>query len=600
MIQSSKSEYIKETLYSNKNDPKRFWRILNSTLLKGENTPSDITFNTGNDIYTEISDSCNYINKYFADIGKNLHAQFSGGLLNDYINMYNIRNCEDEIVFRVDDVVMLVKNINVHKGSGIEYMPSFILKDVFEVIPLQLTYLFNQSISLGVFPKSWAIATVTPIPKSGNKHQANNWRPISIIPLIGKLMEKLCNTIYQNHLDVHNILCDEQYGFRPKRSTNMAIFNFLKNIIDELNNKKIVGAIYLDFSKAFDSINHQRLLNKTKDMGIPLKLLEWTSSYLQNRKIKTRLNNHVSDTSELICGVPQGSVLGPTLFLCYINDLAAIIKNIGLSISLYADDAVIYCSNYDSYFVQARLENALSVVVDWCNSNYININIDKTKFCIYGTRTNVSKFVPRNLSSNNRTIHRCQQYQYLGIILDECLTMKPNFNMIFKKFSYKIYQFGKIKRFLNPDTRILVYKQTVLPLTEYVSFVMSLNTKHERDKLQKLQNRSLRICYDIQNPQDIRVGDIHQLAHVDMLDKRRTLQLLCILYELSMQSQYEMRRNRATRLAQKYIFDIKCANLDLYAKSPYCVGAKLWNDLPRHIQKQNSKEQFKHSVIDLI
>ena len=207
----------------------------------------------------------------------------------------------EEIVFTVEDVIKLVKDIDIHKSSGIEYMPSFILKDVFEKIPLQLTYLFNQSMSLGMFPESWAVAIVTPIPKAGNPHLATNWRLISIIPLIGKLMEKMCNSLLMRHLEFHSLLCDEQYGFRPKRSTSNAIFNFLKNIIDEINNRKIVGAIYLDFSKAFDSINHTRLQNKLKDMGLPLKLLLWIYSYLEKRKIKTKLNNHISSTADLIC-----------------------------------------------------------------------------------------------------------------------------------------------------------------------------------------------------------------------------------------------------------------------------------------------------------
>ena len=189
---------------------------------------------------------------------------------NTYVRMYHIDNSDEEITFYVHNVVKLVKDIDINKSSGIENVPSFILKDVFEVITPQLTYLFNQSLSLGIFPDTWAIATVKPLPKAGNKHMANNWRPISIIPLIGKLMEKLCNSLLLNHLEVNNILCDEQYGFRPKRSTNVAIFNFLNNIINEINNRKTVGAMYLDFSKAFDSINHKRLSDKLKDMGIPI------------------------------------------------------------------------------------------------------------------------------------------------------------------------------------------------------------------------------------------------------------------------------------------------------------------------------------------
>ena len=478
--------------------------------------------------------------------------------------------------------------------------PVSILKDVFEVIILQLTYLFNQSISLGIFPDSWAVATVTPIPKTGNKHIANNWRPISIIPLIWKLMEKLCNTLLTNHLDLHDLLCDEQYGFRPKRSTSTAIFNFFKNIIDEINKRKLVGAIYLDFSKAFDSINHNRLLDKLKDMGIPSKLLSWISSYLKHRKIKTKLNNRVSATTDLICGVPQGSVLGPTLFLCYINDLASMVKNLGMSISLYADDAVIYCSNHDSFFVHARLEQSLLHLIEWCNHNYININIEKTKFCIYGTRSNVSKFDQKTISSDDKEISRCQQYQYLGVILDECLTMKQNFNSVFKKFSYKIHQFGKIKRFLNVETRVLVYKQTVLPLTNYVSFVMTLNNKHDVEKLQKLQNRALRMCYNVQNPKDVRVSMLHEMANVDMLSKRRMLQLMSIFYDNRQQLLHERTVARNTRLADRYIFEIERANLELYSKSPYNIGGKLWNELPRHTQDLNTKKSFKCAIMNLI
>ena len=271
-----------------------------------------------------------------------------------------------------------------------------------------------------------------------------------------------------------------------------------------------------------------------------------------------------------------------------------------MSISLYADDAVIYGGNYDTYFVKNRLELALSHVIEWCNSNYININIGKTKFCIYGTRTNVSKFEVSTITANERQIHRCQQYQYLGVLLDECLTMKPNFNNIFKKFSYKIFQFAKIRKFLNIETRVLVYKQTVLPLIEYVSFVMCLNNKQHVDKLQKLKNRALRMCYNIQNPRDITIVRLHEMAGIDMLDQRRMLQLLAIFYDNILEFSQNVDRLHITRQAVKNNVELMRANIDLYSKSPFCVGGKFWNNLPKHIQDLKTKEQFKRAILELL
>ena len=167
-----------------------------------------------------------------------------------------------------------------------------------------------------------------------------------------------------------------------------------------------------------------------------------------------------------------------------INNLAIVIKNAGTCISLYADDAIIYCSNYDAFFFNNLLEQALSIVNEWCLSNFININIQKNKYCIYGLRSKLNHIPDNSLRLGDH--YKCHQYDYLGVLLDECLNMKLNYNIIFKKFSYKIFQFGKIKKFIDKYTRILVYKQTIMSLVEYVSFMLFLNRKCEIDKLQRL------------------------------------------------------------------------------------------------------------------
>ena len=237
-------------------------------MLKGDNKSTYVTLNKGNDDYTYISDSCEYMNNYLADVGEKLHEQFNEDTAdNAYQNIYNLIGDNDDIIFTHDDVIACVHNIDVNKSSGIDFLPTFALKDCFEVLIVQLTYLFNQSIALGTFPDCWKVATITPIPKSGDLNLVKNWR------LIGKMMEKLCNNILNHYLDNMNILCDEQYGFPKGRSTSLAIFNYVKFITEEINRQNLVGSIYIDLACAFDSINHVRLIDKLTNMGVPVRLV---------------------------------------------------------------------------------------------------------------------------------------------------------------------------------------------------------------------------------------------------------------------------------------------------------------------------------------
>ena len=324
-----------------------------------------------------MDESCEYLNNYIADIGVKLHEQF----LNDpqpreYENIYNREGSYDDIIFDRDDILRVVNSIDVHKSSGIEYLPTFVLKDCFIVLLDQLVYLFNQSMALGTFPDSWKTATVTPIPKTGDLNLVTNWRPISIVPLIGKMMENLsCNSILNSYLEANDMLCDEQYGFRKSRSTGTSIFKYVKFITENMNVNNIVGSIYIDFARAFDSINHVRLIEKLVDMGIPWNLLLWIEDYLSNRNVHSKVNNCISLSRPMLCGVPQGSILGPTLFLCYINDLILVSRGFGVNVSLYADDAVLYGSDNDHSRLKSRLETLLSIVIKWSQDNHINLNI---------------------------------------------------------------------------------------------------------------------------------------------------------------------------------------------------------------------------------
>ena len=187
----------------------------------------------------------------------------------------------------------------------------------------------------------------------------------------------------------------------------------------------------------------------------------------------------------------------------------------------------------------------------------------------------------------------------MGVILDETINLESNFNAIFKKFSYKLFQFSKIRKYLPVNIRVLVYKQTVLPLVEYVCYLMYLNKKHDIDKLQKLQNRALRLCFNVVDQRSISVLDLHRQANILTLEQRREKQLLGIMYDVSKKLEFVRPQRAATRQADKIMLDFDIAQCGIYAHSPYVTGCYLWNKLDAITQKSENKHAYKARIKDL-
>ena len=230
-----------------------------------------------------------------------------------------------------------------------------------------MTVLFNNCFHAGAIPNIWKYAKVTPLPKGGDSQLVTNLRPISLLPLLSKLIEKIVHNRIYEHLTQWNLLEERQGGFRPGYSTIKTCAYFTNDIYTALNTNETTIAVFIDAMKAFDTVNHQILLKKLAKYGITGKLHAWISNYLTDRKQCAIANNTVSSLQNITCGVPQGSVLGPLLFLIYINDISHIITN--SKISMYADDTVVYISHSDLDIAIALLQADLYRVYTWCNSN---------------------------------------------------------------------------------------------------------------------------------------------------------------------------------------------------------------------------------------
>ena len=254
------------------------------------------------------------------------------------------------------------------------------------VLTPSITYIINKSIESGVFPCTWKNAKVNPIFKTGDKDNVNNYRPISILPTLSNIIEKWTASKLMSYLDKYKLLHKNQSGFRKNHSTESALILMTDTWLKVINEGKLVGCAMIDFRKAFDLVDHNLLLNKLRIYRFIDLSLSWFKSYLSNRTQQVVINNLSSSSGDVVCGVPQGSILGPLLFLLFINDLPLSLKNSPISVDLYADDTTLYSIALDKSSLEADLQKALDSVHTWCLENGMLINTEKTKLMLIASR----------------------------------------------------------------------------------------------------------------------------------------------------------------------------------------------------------------------
>ena len=299
---------------------------------------------------------------------------------------------------------------------------------------------------MGCFPPSWKIATVVPLFKGGLKSDVGNYRPISLLPLPGKILERIVHNRVSLFLENNELLCDEQYGFRKNCSTTHGIVSLTNALFEAINKNETCIAVFIDLRKAFDTVNHDILVRKLSHIGIKGNLLRWIENYLFNRAQRTFANDVLSSTAPVKCGVPQGSILGPLLFILYINDIKHHID--GVELGLYADDTVIYTHNENAHLAQKSLQEKLNGFVEWSKTNELTINSQKTKLMIFGTRSCVKKARDTSIMIGTSLIQQVPSYKYLGFTLDSVLSFSNHISSLLNTVTHKAYILSKIRRFI--------------------------------------------------------------------------------------------------------------------------------------------------------
>ena len=385
----------------------------------------------------------------------------------------------------------LVKNIDISKSSGIDKISSKCLRDaIMIVLNSQLSHIFDVSLKNCYFPKSWKVATIVPLFKNGKRNDVSNYRPVSLLPIPGKILEKVIHLHnITNFLEKNNILCNRQGGFRKNHSTLSSITDFPNDLFNAINTHNLTKATFFFYlKKAFDTVDHYILIRKLEKMGIRGKLLRWIENYLNERVQKTICNNTVSTVNNVLCGVPKGSILGPLLFLVYINDIENIIEN--AKFQLYADDTVIYSSSKNVAEIETNLQKNINNFSNWCEINKLTINTKKTKIMVLDQ---VKKYSNVNLNVMGERLQVVPTYKYLSINLDQTLNFNYHLKYIANLISHKLYVFCKIRKYLNDHAALTVYKTMILPYFDYGDAIFMFSKSPILKKLDRLHLRGLKI-----------------------------------------------------------------------------------------------------------
>ena len=603
-------------LLATRNEPYKYHNILRQ--MTGRTKPQTLPtlIKPDGQTTTDDYDKANLLNEQFADQSR-LDAE------NRIIPGATIPNPEvpilDSITITESEVLKLLNSLNVNKSCGPDNLPPEILKLIAILIVSPLTKLFNKSLRFGIFPSLWKQATIHPIfKKKGSASDPLNYRPISLLPCISKIFEKIIfNRVYK-HISENQLFTEKQSGYRPNHSTHIQLLYLVHNIYESIDGGKDFTAIFLDISKYFDKIWHVGLLHKCKILyGISGQLHNWLKSYLTNRSIRVTVGNSLSKPLIINAGCPQGSVLGPVLALIYLNDLADETHNESL---FYADDTSLHASysrqpilhpstqqhnssTSDFHMACISLQNDLNTISEFGTKWLIRFNAAKTTLMTF------SHTVPPSSPSlyfDNCLIPSTRCHTHLGLTLSTDLRFHDHVNNIIKKVNIALSPLYAIARFLPRTILLQIYNTYIRPIFDYSDIVYDgLITTKDRLRLERLQMRAARLL----------TGALFHTSHDklrselgwDSLDIRRTKHRLVFYHKLLVPQadipQYiqdiipkTRHHNTGLALRNANARTLPRNRTTLFQQSFVPQTTKQWNNLPESIRTDPCLKTFKRAI----
>lgn len=471
---------------------KNTWKIINEIINKPSSNKSFHDKFTNNDgIIQDPTEIANEFNNYFVNIGPSLAAGIpitptcsAKASLPSLSSSFAFRPVNEQELYEV------VANLKL-TGAGHDELKMKLLKQCLPSILKPLLYIFNRSLQTGVVPDKLKWAKVLPLYKADDPSTFSNYRPISILPCFSKVLEKIVYNRLLAYFKENKLLYDHQYGFRENHSTSMALVQLLDNITNALDNNDFTIGVFIDLSKAFDTVDHSILLHKLHDYGIHGKELQWFKSYLSDRKQFVTWNGVNSKYMDIQCGVPQGSILGPLLFLIYINDLHFVSEK--AFFILFADDTNIFLSDKDEQRLLSSMNDILDKVDLWFKTNKLSLNVKKSSYMIF-KRRNKCILHPRNpVFIANNALEHVSHAKFLGINIDDQLNWKRHISFVSNKIAKNIGVIRRIRHVLSSKILLNLYYTMIYPFISYGNIVWASTYETNLKVIFLLQKRFVRM-----------------------------------------------------------------------------------------------------------